>query len=372
MRQRQYEAVSEVIGSILLISLVVLAVAIVGAGFLSQPPPVQTQDLNVLAGYDENNETLYLQHDGGDLMLPGEYFIRIDGGPPIYRGEWGIGGSLTFPEVFEEPQRIQIISTRGGQQNLIREISIGQVTGGGAPIRPGPAPIPGPGGQCTQEELENYLNITYISKFSEELNNDAIYFIRDSLEVQSQNKLSGFVNYTVTSLNSYFIVARDNDKNQRRVSLSVDDRVAIHFNHDDDNQASADIFSVGNKGWSFGGKQTRVYINDVIVKTLTGNHEQYVKDSYILSFTDYQSSLTFQAGENNEFYTRLIIKNQTIVDDWDTSSYTFINVKPAEPTLLVLHLPSNQNDQVKFIGQADIVQRDGVTIYENGELLITP
>ena len=361
---RRNEAISEVVGSILLVSLVVLAVAIIGVGFLSQPPPVQTQDLNVIAGYDEINGTLFLQHDGGDLMTPGEYYILIDGGSPIYPEEWGIGKRLTFSGVVDEPERVQIISTRGGQQNLIRSIRIGQVTGGGVPVTPGPAPTPGPGGGCTQQELDDYLNTTYISKFSDELNNDAIYFIRDRLETQSKDKLSGYINFTINSTGSYFILAQDNDQNPERRMVPSGARISLHYNYGNDNGAGADIFSVGSKGWSFGGKKTRLFVNDTLIN-------KYSIDSNIERFDDYKSTLTFVGGDKNSYYTRLVIKNQTIVDGWDNRAYTFIGVKPAKPTLLVLNHPVNQNEQIRFIGQADAVLRDGVPIYQNGVLLIT-
>ncbi len=359
MRQRQYEAVSEVIGSILLISLVVLAVAIVGAGFLSQPPPVQTQDLNVLAGYDENNETLYLQHDGGDLMLPGEYFIRIDGGPPIYRGEWGIGGSLTFPEVFEEPQRIQIISTRGGQQNLIREISIGQVTGGGAPIRPGPAPIPGHGGQCTQEKLENYLNITYISKFSEELNNDAIYLTRYRLG--NSASLSGWINMTINSTGSYIVTPAQGNNPPVITNLNINDKLAIQYV--DAKQVSANIFSVGGKGWAFAGDNTNIYINPGQTGQQSFTNTNLI-DSWILSFKEYDSTLTFQVGGTPQnIFTRLFIKNQTNpeVEGADTNRWKFYNIEPAEPSLLILNFAKKQNDgYLQFVGNVSKIERNDI------------
>ncbi|GAA5262146.1 type IV pilin N-terminal domain-containing protein [Methanocalculus sp. MC3] len=351
MRQRQYEAVSEVIGSILLISLVVLAVAIIGVGFLSQPPPVQTQDLNVIAGYNETSKVLYLQHDGGDLMAPGEYYILIDGGSPIYRGEWGIGGSLTFSDVLEEPERIQIISTRGGQQNLIREISIGQVTGGGVPITPGPAPIspepPQPGGCDPQFVVDN---------FTERLQSDAIYFNRMSLGGQSS--LGGFVNLTINSTGSYILTTTDPLK---QVDLNFGDTLSIEFGKK--SQPSADLFSVGSKGWTIEGYGTKIYRNGV---ELTGD----LIDSWITSFKDYESSLTFTSKGNNLGHTRLIIKNHTIIDSTNSTTITLTNVKPAEPTLLVLKYPKQSNDKISFVGQADQVEVGNTVIYQNGILNI--
>ncbi|KUK69369.1 MAG: PKD domain containing protein [Methanocalculus sp. 52_23] len=357
-------AVSEVIGSILLISLVVLAVAVIGAGFLSQPPPVQTQDLNVIAS--NTTTTLYIYHDGGDPMVPGEFALLLDGNPvdpipaPSGGWPWEIGEVLEIP-ITTTPQRIQIISLRGGQQNLIREISIGQVTGGGVPITPGTPPTLGPGGQCTQEELdeyaEEYLEDNYVEYFSEKLDEDAIYFTR--IRLGNKASISGFVNLTINNTNSYII----RDVAPTRVNLTSGDRLSIKFGGHP-NQASAYLFSVGNKGWSISGDYTTIYRNDVL---LSGD----LKESWITQYTDYESSLVFTSDGTNQF-TRLIIKNQTIDEGVNNLKYEFINLKPAEPTLIILDYPNDQNDFIRFIGQANIVKRDGVTIYENGELLITP
>lgn len=120
------DGVSEVIGSIMLISLVVLAVAIVGVGILSQPPPVQTQYLDVIPGI--NSRALYLYHNGGDSLNSGDFFVRVDGldyysdSLSIQGGDWpwSIGEMLRIEGLsLLEFGNIQVISTIGGQQSVI-------------------------------------------------------------------------------------------------------------------------------------------------------------------------------------------------------------------------------------------------------------
>lgn len=127
------DGVSEVIGSIMLISLVVLAVAIVGVGILSQPPPVQTQYLDVIPG--NKTDTLYLYHNGGDSLNSGDFFVRVDGldyysdNLSIQGGDWPweIGEMLKVEDLTTATYgRIQIISTIGGQQSII--VDIGDVS----------------------------------------------------------------------------------------------------------------------------------------------------------------------------------------------------------------------------------------------------
>ncbi|RQD80950.1 MAG: type IV pilin, partial [Methanocalculus sp. MSAO_Arc1] len=124
------DAVSEVIGSIMLISLVVLAVAIVGVGILSQPPPVQTQYLDAIPGLSET-KGLFLYHSGGDALFPGDFFVRVDGVDyfqdklSIYEESWPweIGKLLNVDgSQISEYSQIQIISTTGGQRAILVDI----------------------------------------------------------------------------------------------------------------------------------------------------------------------------------------------------------------------------------------------------------
>lgn len=351
---RKSDAVSELVGSILLVSLVVLAVAIIGVGFLSQPPPVQLQELNVLASYD--NGTLYLYHDGGDDMVGGEFQILLDNDPDPKDFEevqplWRIGERRSIGGINEEPERIQLISLRGGQKNLIREI---RIIPGAPPITPGPAPTPGPGGGCTQEELDEYaqeyLEDNYVDYFSDQLDNDAVYFTRLERGPTGQTYITGWVNITINSTNSYLIRSTTG-----KMNLNLGDAVSIFFRNV--NQGSADIFSVGNKGWSFSGDATEIYVNNILVSG-------YLVDSWITSFTNYQSTLRFKSvGTGGGSQTRLIVENETKVDQVNNNNYEFINIRPAEPTLLILNFPSEQGKPIRFIGKVDEIKEGTTTIY---------
>jgi len=367
------DGISEVVGSILLVSLVVLAVAIISVGFLSQPPPVQTQELNVIAGNDST--TLYLYHDGGDPMLPGEFKILLDGidETPEISGAWSIGERINIT-ITQRPERIQIISTRGGQENIIRQISVGQVTGGGVPVTPGPVPTPGPGGGCTQEELDEYaqeyLNETYKQKFSEEMTASAIYITRGN-RGGNQASISGWLNLTINSTvvgDSYVIVGPDN--NPSRFDLMKGDELSIKFGIQQQ-QATASIFSLYDMGWTIAGDQTHVYIKrgpNIFPYTQNNNNlhdswiSQYVKNSYA-------STISITIGGNNAI-TRLMIPTGTSEPDivvpgiTDSSIIELINIKPADPELFILEYQSGSaNPNFRFVGDAEMVERSNVVIY---------
>ena len=74
---RPEDGVSENIGAILLVMVVVLAVSIIGVFMFSQPTPQKMPALNALIWNDSQN--IYIRHEGGDPLSIGEYQIIVDG-----------------------------------------------------------------------------------------------------------------------------------------------------------------------------------------------------------------------------------------------------------------------------------------------------
>ncbi|MDD5049402.1 MAG: type IV pilin, partial [Methanoregulaceae archaeon] len=150
------KGVSEVIGAILLVSLVILGAMIVAVLFLSQPPPQEIPQVNAIAG---NNTTvsgieyIYLLHDGGDPLTPMETVIRIDGGrdpgtieistedgsyEPWTSGEWSVGKTLRITDD-QPPQSVSLVYSGGSSQALLLTstfVQTGSGGGGGGPEPP--------------------------------------------------------------------------------------------------------------------------------------------------------------------------------------------------------------------------------------------
>jgi len=129
------KGVSEVIGAILLVSLVILGAMIVAVLFLSQPPPQEIPQVNAIAGNDTVGgvEYIYLLHDGGDPLTPMETIIRIDGGrdpgtieistedgsyKPWMSGEWSVGKTLRITDD-QPPQSVSLVYSGGSSQALL-------------------------------------------------------------------------------------------------------------------------------------------------------------------------------------------------------------------------------------------------------------
>ncbi|WP_165394894.1 type IV pilin N-terminal domain-containing protein [Methanofollis fontis] len=121
------EGVSEVIGAVLLISLVVLGVAIVAVTILSQPPPAEVPRVSVVAATSTDNTTFVLFHEGGDTLSEGEYRIYVDNGSGLEDrtdeftlsgdGIWSIGENLTYTGDVAQIERVvvSVVDSSGGE-----------------------------------------------------------------------------------------------------------------------------------------------------------------------------------------------------------------------------------------------------------------
>jgi len=140
--------VSEIIGAILLVSLVILGAMIVAVLFLSQPPPQEIPQVNAIAG---NNTThIFLLHDGGDPLTPLETVIRIDGRsepvppediellredgrveePSWTSGKWSVGKTLRIKDD-QPPQSVSLIYSGGSSQALLLTSTFMETVSGG-------------------------------------------------------------------------------------------------------------------------------------------------------------------------------------------------------------------------------------------------
>lgn len=141
-------AVSELIGAILLVGLVITAMAIVAVLVLSNPPPEEVPHLNALAG--NTSDTILLYHTGGDELKEEQTLIRINNNPdPIPHSEiymksedgtvessswattktqWGVGKTLVIPSPVS-PQSITVTYQGPTSQHLVLSTSF--IAGGG-------------------------------------------------------------------------------------------------------------------------------------------------------------------------------------------------------------------------------------------------
>jgi flagellin-like protein len=145
--QNRESGVSEVIGAVLLIALVVTAVAIVGVGLLSQPLPKQIPALESVISTSGN--IVQITHNGGDTMQKGDFVILVDGvdktslfnkdGALTWQS-WSPGESLTVP--YTNPNSVRIVYTGAGASATLSSANFGEF--GVSTTTPTPVPTTTP------------------------------------------------------------------------------------------------------------------------------------------------------------------------------------------------------------------------------------
>ncbi len=117
-------AVSELVGTLLLISVVALAISIVSVALLSQPVPEDIPQLTALA--ENQSRTIYLTHTGGNALDRGEIRIIVNGiESPFDLGAesswpWSPGENLVVTyEGPGMPEYLQLIYRGGSAEALL-------------------------------------------------------------------------------------------------------------------------------------------------------------------------------------------------------------------------------------------------------------
>ena len=127
-------AVSDVIGAVLMISVVVIASSIAAVAVLSNPQPEKIPSLSAVIS--NQSQVVFIKHDGGESLAKGTYKVLVDGidvtsaisEPSI----WSIGDTLTYTKPgTTPPSLVQIVYTGYGTGGVVLSSAFfGQYVGG--------------------------------------------------------------------------------------------------------------------------------------------------------------------------------------------------------------------------------------------------
>ena len=121
-------AVSEVVGTILLIAIMGLAISIFAIGMISQfetGDPLPATYMNI----SSDGSSVYIEHQGGDPIPDDELRILVDGSEVDFSGQTG-GNDWSIGEILEysgTPELVQIIYAGSSRSDLLYSFS--QVAG---------------------------------------------------------------------------------------------------------------------------------------------------------------------------------------------------------------------------------------------------
>ncbi len=350
--QKQFseDAVSELIGGILLISIVTLAAAVIVVMLLSQPSVSHIPKIDAVV--TNESRTVYLYHGGGDAIEQGQLDILINGEPIAMtsvqvRGEdnswpWDLGKTLivTYPGP-EMPARVDLIYTGDGSGTLLKTATLGQssgsATGPDSPGGPGTTP---PTGSITltfddQDELDKYVQ----EQFVKQLEEDSIYFYRNG-----NCFVSGTMVFSISQPGGYYTMGTT------RTPLTIGDEVEIRMT----NKPELRVFMIGNKSWHVkcaGNNKFEFWVNGVKKGTTGG-----LTESRLTGYIDGTSTLTLVGDSTGSgMYTELYVNDVEEIGGVNKEVITISNIIPAKPTLLVLSIPDVTSAEAYFIGKASSV-----------------
>lgn len=115
-------AVSEIMGTILLISIVVLAVSVIAVVLFSQPHAQGVPSFSAIISSQGQN--VYVKNDGGDALQNGTYRILVDGTDVTANinlpDTWSIGNTLSYTKPgTSAPTIVQIVYTGAGSTGTV-------------------------------------------------------------------------------------------------------------------------------------------------------------------------------------------------------------------------------------------------------------
>ena len=241
-------AVSEVIGGILLISVVVLAVAIIAAGLFSQPLPQKIPNVRFLSQVNGSKVTIY--HDGGESLYKGEFYVKIDNTlykdiAPVGTNVWDVGKTIEFSTSSSNPN-VQIFYVTGSGEVLLDQERIQPVQNFVPDVYVPPIP-PCPAcniSNCSQKEIgEAYTQIVMSNSSA---------FLRTDGGTQIVN--GGYLYFKVTNTSSTLSTTKGGGGNPDLTPLYKGDIVKITLNSP--NSQNFKAFGLGDKFYFIGGTQS--------------------------------------------------------------------------------------------------------------------
>jgi hypothetical protein len=229
--------VSENIGAMLMISLVVAAVALVGVFVFSQPTPQTIPNINFMTGTDAKNN-LYLYHNGGDTLKQGDFSVLVDGVNTPYSvpgGEWSLGKNVVIPLTGSpKTHNIAIVYNSTGSGSIVlRSASSSNISSLPGTISGDIIPAP------------TYPPVIITSDLVQNIGNNSVNYYRDGGTVIS----GGFIQFNITKINSTMFYKPTASSNPVIVQLDVGNVVKITPSVSSTLPPSLRVFGIGDQIW---------------------------------------------------------------------------------------------------------------------------
>jgi FlaG/FlaF family flagellin (archaellin) len=349
--------VSEVIGSVLLISLVVGGAALVGIFLLSQQTPTKIPNVNFMVGVNDSGKGLYLFHNGGDSLRNGEFSVLVDGVSKSYTivggtDNWSLGKNLQV-NILSPPQQVQVVyNTAGSGATVLSSASVNvSTTPGFTPADiSATAPLPN---YCTLCDL-NTIPDQVAQGYMTNLTSNYIYFGRDTQVTLATT--NSFFNFTVTKPGSSIQLE---GITPYPYTLNVGDKVNLTPRG---TTTSLKIFAIGGEIWELRALSVNYEIRNAAgaLRTPIGGSNTF--DIFNAWITGCKIDSTLDITSTATASPLLLVMNGTIKFNTNiaNNATNIVNMRPTKNGLFSFIKDAGAPGNVYFVGNADSVTVNGV------------
>jgi len=356
--------VSEIIGAVLLISLVVVSIGIVAAMLFGQQTPTKIPNMNFMTGVSADQKTLYLSHTGGDTLNLDEFSVVLDGVPvsPTVSGggtQWSLGTTLIVP-ISTVPQNVQIVYNSSGSAGavLLRQASNINTT---VNVTADQIPYLDCSAVRNWDCADQIPSEIIIARYMVNTSTKKIDFMRAWQTVGTiVGGASNHFNFTVSKPNSTIHLATPSNPNcdgGTFYSLPTGTKVGITF------ISSPDYFYVYglapqiwelSAGANYRMSTTLIFPNGTTV-LFYGNP---ICHAYITEYSNLDSTLDITTTTNGKV-TSLIVNETHEIEGLDSTTIKLVHFSPIGNGMFLITY-GGYNTPIFVVGWADAVQYNGV------------
>jgi len=369
--------VSELIGAILMITVVIAAVAIIGIFLLSQQTPQEVPNINFMTGTNAAGTTLYLYHNGGDSLEKGQFAVVIDNQAPrtdfsISDGsnEWAVGKNLVLG-ITSPPQTVSIIYNAGDTAPVLLRSASSSVATLQNNINPSGTPVISSGGgegfinASDPQVVVNFIlgNTSLIGDainqspstvgpvIANVVGTNSITFFREKDTTIPQNT---YFTFNVTRPGSTLLTE---ESSPSPIPLSVRDVVTVTQAANGNGQFK--IFGIGDQLWEFSATKVTISIHRADgswYNEPTSGQPTNLLHSWVTGYQDMGSTLSLVSVPSGQApATGLVINSSVKINLATNTPVTITNIRPVGIGLFVLEADPSDANAVYFVGQAGSV-----------------
>ncbi len=337
------------LGSVLLISLVAIAVAIVLVVVVSQPIAEKVPNINpIITTYVESGQSyLNITHNGGDplketdsvirnsdgVVSAGIWLQKANGEKIDWNGQtWTIGTSLLIPEGHTPsyPSMVAVVYKGGSSQRLLfAQGAVGE-------IKPVTTTTTQPVTTTTTQPVTTTTTQPVTSTPTPVITGGDVYLNTDKV---GYIQAGGYMQFRVTGGNPSYILIGN-----KRITLNNGELVKLEIGSD----GSGEIYMSSGMISTFQFNRVSLYINGQYAAT--GN----INDIYVGNSDSFRSTMTLVAEDQTK-WTDLKINGKSIIyGDWSDRIVCY-NIGPDSTGILNLDTRSSTKGKVFFVGSATSV-----------------